>query len=154
MLLVIAAALALSADPAPGVAGMPVQSTLEYSIPVAGEWAYAPGVDGSEATFSDSSGHAQLSIRCTRSTRQIMLTKTTSRASPSLFVWTSSLKKSLPAMYNSATGELSIEIGADDSLLDAIASSRGQIGFSSNGLQALVVPPWAVVARTIEDCRV
>ena len=57
-------------------------------------------------------------------------------------------------MYDSATGELSIEIGADDSLLDAIASSRGRIGFSSTGLQALVVPPWAVVARTIEDCRV
>jgi hypothetical protein len=47
-----------------------------------------------------------------------------------------------------------VELGAYDPLLDAIVSSRGRVGFSTSGLEALVVPPWADIARVIEDCRV
>ena len=150
----VAAALALTADPTPGVAGTPLKSNLEYSDPILGSWSYAPAADGSEATFTDSSGHAQLTIRCTRSTRRIALMKTVTAASPSMWVWTSSEKKILPAAYDSAAGRVTADVGAYDSLLDAIAFSRGRIGFSTSGLEALVVPPWAEVGRVIEDCRV
>jgi hypothetical protein len=149
-----AAAFALTADPTPNVAGTPLQSNLEYAQPIVGNWTYESTNEGSRATFSNSSGLPQLTIRCTRSTRRVAIVKAASFASPSLWIWTSSEKMSLPATYDSSTSLVSTDLGAYDPLLDAIASSRGRIGFSSSGLQALVVPPWADIARVIEDCRV
>ncbi|HEX3423498.1 MAG TPA: hypothetical protein VHS33_08890 [Sphingomicrobium sp.] len=149
-----AAAFALTADPTPAVSGTPLRSNLEYAEPIVGNWIYGSTNDGSEATFNDSSGQPQLTIRCTRSTRRVAILKAAAAASPSLWVWTSSEKMSLPATYDSSASRVSADLGAYDPLLDAIASSRGRIGFSSSGLEALVVPPWADIARVIEDCRV
>ena len=154
MYFLLVAALALTADPTPDVAGTPVQSNLEYSMPIAGDWTYSPTNDGSEATFADSSGQSQLTIRCTKSTRRVGILKAASAASPSIWVWTSSQKKSLPATYDASSARVSVELAPYDPLLDAIASSRGRVGFSTSGLEALVVPPWADIARVIEDCRV
>lgn len=150
----IAAALALAVDATPNVAGTPLQSNLEYEMPAAGSWTYAATTDGSEATFASEAGATQMTIRCTRSTRRIALVKAASAASPTMWVWTSSQQKNLPATYDAATGRVSADVGAYDPLLDAIASSRGRIGFSTSGVAALVVPPWADVGRVIEDCRV
>ena len=147
----IAALLALAVAPPEGT---PVQSNLEYVSPMPGSWSYAATAAGSEATFANAAGQAQLTIRCTRSNRRVAILKATSSASPSLWVWTSSQTRSLPATYDAATARVSAELGAYDPFLDAIASSRGRIGFSSSGLVALVVPPWADVGRVIEDCRV
>ena len=71
-----------------------------------------------------------------------------------MWVWTSSQQKNLPVTYDPTAGTVTAELGAYDALLDAIASSRGRIGFSTSGVAALVVPPWAEVGRVIEDCRV
>lgn len=149
----LAAALALTADPTPNVAGTPLQSNLEYAVPIVGQWTYSTGVDGSEATFANASSQPQLTIRCTRSTRRVALLKP-GAASPSMWIWTSSDKRSLPATYDAAAARVVVDLGAYDPLLDAIASSRGRIGFSTTGLEALIVPPWADVGRVIEDCRV
>jgi hypothetical protein len=143
-----------SAAPAPAAAGTPTQSNLEYSMPIAGSWAYSATPDGSEATFSNESRNAKLTIRCTRSTRRIGFLKAASAASPTMWIWTSSQTKSLPATYDAATGRVDAELAAYDPFLDAIVSSRGRIGFSTSGLEALVVPPWPEVPRVIEDCRV
>ena len=150
----LAAAFALTADPTPNPAGTPLQSSLEYTDPIVGNWIYGTTNEGSEATFSNSGGQPQLTVRCTRSTRRVAILKAAPSASPSLWIWTSSEKMSLPATYDSSTSRVSVDLGAFDPLLDAVASSRGRIGFSSSGLEALVVPPWADIARVIEDCRV
>ena len=147
------AALALTADATPNVAGSPIASNLEYSAPIPGNWTYAPTADGSEATFANSSGQPQLTIQCTRSTRRIALLKP-GAAAPSIWVWTSSQKKSLPATYDANSARVRAELQAFDPLLDAMAGSRGRIGFSTSGLAALVVPPWSEIGRVIEDCRV
>jgi len=152
MMLAIVAALALAAQ-TPSVAGAPVESSLEYATPIAGTWVYATTTEGSAATFNNSSAQPQLTIRCTRSTRHVAILKPASAASPSMWIWTSSQAKSLPATFDASSGRVSVDLGAYDPLLDAIASSRGRIGFSTSGLAALVVPPWAEVARVIEDCR-
>jgi hypothetical protein len=154
MIFPIVAALALTADPTPNVAGTPLESNLEYSVPIVGNWSYSPTNDGSEATFANASGQPQLTIRCTRSTRRVALLKAASAASPSMWIWTSSQKKTLPATYDAASGRVSVELAAFDPVLDAIAFSRGRIGFSTSGLETLVLPPWADVGRVIEDCRV
>jgi hypothetical protein len=149
------AALALvAAIQSPAAAGPPVQPNVEFATPVAGSWRYATASDGSAVTFSNSSGQPQLTIHCTRATRRVSIIKNSPSASPSLWIWTSSQAKTLPATYDSTSARVSAELGAYDSFLDAIASSRGRIGFGTPGLAALVVPPWADVARVIEDCRV
>ena len=138
----------------PPAQGMPVQSNLEYAATIAGDWTYSATADGSEATFANGSAQPQLTIRCTRSNRRIAIVKSAPSASPTLWVWTSSQSRSLPAAFDAASGRVSAELGAYDPFLDAIAASRGRIGFSTSGLEALVVPPWADVGRVIEDCRV
>ena len=153
MIFPIAAAAALTADATPNVAGAPLASNLEYVMPIDGSWTYAAGGDGSQATFYNSSRQPQLTIQCTRSTRRIALLKP-GAAAPSMWVWTSSQKKSLPASYETASARVRAELPAFDPLLDAMAASRGRIGFSTSGLEALVVPPWSDVGRVIEDCRV
>ena len=154
MIPVIIAALALIAGQSSSGAGTPVQSNLEYSAPIAGNWIYGTAADGSEATFRDSAGQAQLTIRCTRSLRRVTILKNAPSASPSIWIWTSSQTKSLPATYDVSSARVSTDLWAYDPLLDAIGASRGRIGFSTSGLAALVVPPWADVARVVEDCRV
>jgi hypothetical protein len=161
MVFAIAAALALAAQTSPAPAqsspppaSVPAQPSVEYLTPIAGNWTYAATATGSESTFSNESGQAQLTIRCTRSTRRVAFLKAATAASPTLSIWTSSQTKVLPATYDTTTARVSADVGAYDSLLDAIASSRGRIGFSVPGAQALVVPPWADVGRVIEDCRV
>jgi hypothetical protein len=84
----------------------------------------------------------------------IAIVKPASTAAPYIWVWTSSQVKNVPATYDPTTAQIVGNIAAFDSLLDAIASSRGRVGFSTSGLAALVVPPWADVGRVIEDCRV
>ena len=154
MIAAIVAALALVADATPNVAGTPLQSNLEYATPIDGSWTYATRTDGSEATFSNASGQPQVTVRCTRSTRRVAILKNVTSASPSIWVWTSSQSRSLPGTFDASTGRVSTDLGAYDPFLDAIASSRGRIGFSTSGVAALVVPPWSDVARVIEDCRV
>ena len=51
----ILAALALTTDATPNIAGAPIASNLEYVKPIEGNWLYATSADGSEATFDNQS---------------------------------------------------------------------------------------------------
>lgn len=155
----IVAALALSAASslhaqaaAPQTPAAPAD--LSYATALSGNWSWKPVADGSEITFADAYARPQLSIRCTRSQRVVTIAKPATGAAPFLNVWTSSLVRNLPASFNPATALVSASVTAFDPLLDALASSRGRIGLGVSGTTALVVPPWAEVARVIEDCRV
>ena len=154
MRFLFAAALALVAAPSFAVQSVPTKSNLTYDMPIVGTWNYAATADGSAATFVDASSRPQLMIRCTRVSRQVTIAKPASTAAPFMWVWTSSVVKNIPATYDAATAQVSATLTVFDPLLDAMASSRGRIGFSTSGLAALVVPPWGDVGRVIEDCRV
>ncbi|HET8832091.1 MAG TPA: hypothetical protein VFN86_08460 [Casimicrobiaceae bacterium] len=154
MKVAIAAALALTASPSLAAQAVPANTNLTYDVPIVGNWSYATTATGSEATFTDSASRPQLTIRCTRATRRIAIAKAASVAAPYIWVWTSSQVKNVPATYDATTAQVVGDVAAFDPLLDAIASSRGRVGFSTSGLAALVVPPWADVGRVIEDCRV
>ena len=150
MRIAIAAALALLAPAALLAQTIPDLST---ATPIGGSWSYAATSDGSEASFSNGSGAVQLTVHCTRATRRVSIAKAASAAAPMLNVWTSSLTRSVPSSFNPGTGRLTIELATYDPLLDAIATSRGRVGFSVGNEPALVVPAWAEAARVIEDCR-
>ncbi|MFL6777011.1 MAG: hypothetical protein ACJ8FN_11530 [Sphingomicrobium sp.] len=143
----IAAALALL------VAAPAAAQDLSTAMPIAGNWTYTTAADGSGAVFADTSGTPQLWVRCTRATRRVTISKAATVTAPSINVWTSSQAKSVASSFNAATGRLTIDLANYDPLLDAIVSSRGRVGFSVGSQPPLVVPPWAEVARVIEDCR-
>ena len=144
----LAAASSLNAQPTAGTVD------LAYATPIGGAWTYAPTSGGSQASFVNATGLPQVIIRCTRLTRRVAIIKNAPAPISTLWVWTSSQARTLPASFNTATGQAIAELPAFDGLLDAVAASRGRIGFSTPGVAALVVPPWSEVGRVIEDCRV
>jgi hypothetical protein len=150
MKLSIAAALALLIPASLAAQTIPDLST---ATPIGGTWSYAATGDGNEASFSNASGAVQLTVHCTRATRRVSIAKAAGAAAPLLNVWTSSLTRSVPSAFNPATGRLTIDLAPYDPLLDALATSRGRIGFSVGTEPALVVPAWPEAARVIEDCR-
>ena len=147
----IAAALALTA--ASSLYAQTTAPDLSTATPVAGNWSYASTTDGSEATFGTASALPQLTIHCTKATRRIAISRPASTAAPFLNIWTSTQSRQLAASFNPTTNRISADVAAFDSLLDAIAFSRGRFGVSVNGAPALVVPAWAEPARVVEDCR-
>ena len=150
MRLTIAAALALTAA-AP--LGAQTVTDVSTATPIAGNWTYATASDGSEAAFASEAGAPQLWLHCTRATRRVSIAKPASAAAPFLNFWTSAVTRSAPAAFDPATGRLSIELDANDALLDGIANSRGRIGIAAGTQPPLVVPAWPEAARVIEDCR-
>jgi hypothetical protein len=137
----------------PVASAAPAPLDLTFATPIAGTWSYAATAGGSEAVFRDSSARPQLTISCARALRQVTLSKPASAAAPFLFVWTSSLSKSFPATFDAAQSRLSVTLAAGDTVLDAVAYSRGRFGISVTGAPALVLPSWAEPVRVIEDCR-
>ena len=137
------------------LAGQTNQNTpdLSTATPIAGSWTYAATNDGSEATFSNSTGFPQLWVHCARATRRVSIAKPATAAAPLVSIWTSSATRNVPASFNSTAGRLTIDLAATDPLLDALSNSRGRIGFTVGTQPPLVVPAWAEPARVVEDCR-
>ncbi len=48
---------------------------------------------------------------------------------------------------------IALTLAARDSLLDAMAFSRGRFAVETTGLPTLYLPSWAEVSRVVEDCR-
>ena len=145
----IAAALALTVSSALQ-AQIADQSTTP---PLPGNWTFAANADGGEAVFTDANGQRQLSLRCVRSIRRVILSKPANAAAATLSVWSSTASKSWPATFDAATARISAQVANWDPVLDAIAYSRGRFAVAAAGQQPLVVPAWADIARIVEDCR-
>lgn len=134
----------------------PAAPIANYSIalPVGGAWSYAAIAGGSEARFTGVTGSVQFALRCTRSVRRVTISKAASAPATSLFVWTTSASRTLPAPgFDVTTGRLNVQLAAYDPLLDAMVFSRGRIAVGAGTMPALVVPPWPELARVVEDCR-
>ena len=48
---------------------------------------------------------------------------------------------------------VALTLAARDSVLDAMAFSRGRFAVETAGLPTLYLPSWPEVSRVIEDCR-
>ena|SRR5688572_3599156 len=119
-----------------------------------GSWSYRPFPGGSEARFVDSTGIARLVLSCARPTRRVSISHTSAAPAPSMFVWTSSASRHLPARFEPNAMRVTADLAAGDPLLDGIAFSRGRVAVTLAGGTPLVVPAWPEPARTIEDCRI
>jgi hypothetical protein len=149
------AALAALA-PAASVSAQAVVPAVDYSTarPTPGSWAYQATPAGSSARFIDATGTARMVLECTKATRRVMISRTSATPAASIFVWTSSAARSLPARFEANAMRVTAELPAFDNLLDGIAFSRGRIAAVMPGAESLVMPAWPEAARTIEDCRI
>ena len=148
--------LAMAGAIAFGPAQAQTAATADYSYsPVSpGSWTYRAVPGGSEASFVDGTGTARMIIACGKVTRLVTLSRISSAPASSLSIWTSSEVRNLPSRFDQPTGRVVAQVGAADSLLDAMALSRGRIAVSMPGSPALVLPTGAEVDHVVEDCRV
>ena len=118
-----------------------------------GTWTHAATAGGVEAQFRNAAGQPQLFLSCVRASRQVSIARPAMGAAPFLQLWTSSAVRNLPASFNPATRRLSATLPANDSLLDAMAMSRGRIAVGIAGQPAIVAPAWGEISRVVEECR-
>jgi len=123
----------------------PTPSVAWIDAPLsAGDWTYR---QGGSAAFGPA-GSPTLVIACTGS--RIRLERPGASGGV-LTVRTSSEARNLPASVQG--GALVAELAASDSLLDAIAFSRGRFSVEAPGTSRLVIPAWPAAARVVEECR-
>ena len=130
--------------------------TVDYNLAAIapGSWSYLAVPGGSEARFTDASATIRLTIHCIKATRRVMISHASAAPASSLFVWTSSATRTLPATFDSKGMRVTAALAANDPLLDALAFSRGRIVVSMPGASPLVAPAWAEPTRAVEDCRI
>jgi hypothetical protein len=152
--LALAGALSTAAlaqvPPAPGA------TTQDFThAPVTpGAWAYRPQAGLTQAYFMDSSGTIRLFVQCAIPTRTVTISRTSAAPAASLTVWTSAQQRALPARFEPNAMRVTVSVNARDTLLDAIAFSRGRIAVLMPGSAPLVIPAGPEAARVFEDCRI
>ena len=120
---------------------------------LSGSWSYVPFAGGSDAIFFDSAGRAQLTVRCSRAERRLIIGRPATAAAPTITLWSTEGARAYPAVFDALTGQIRIALAASDRMLDALAFSRGSFGVGIAGLAPVAVPAWPEAARAIEDCR-
>ena len=151
MRILIAAAL-LGATSA-AIAQTPAVPDYSNARTLEGSWTYAATAGGAEATFRNSAAQPQLFLTCVRASRQVLIARPAAAAAPTLQLWASNASRNLPASFNPATRRIQATLAASDTLLDAMALSRGRIAVGIAGQPAIVAPAWGEISRIVEECR-
>jgi hypothetical protein len=120
-----------------------------------GDWVYRQDARGSIAFFGVPGSDAALTLRCDPAAAQIFLSKRDAiGAATAITIRTSSTLRTLAAQPTGGTQPyVAVALSPRDSLLDAIAFSRGRFIVEQSGQPPLVVPSWAEFGRVVEDCR-
>jgi hypothetical protein len=109
-----------------------------------GDWDYSDQSGYSEARFGPP-GVARFRLRCDKAGRRLALALGEGAAAGAITVRTTSEARTFAS--SSAT------LAPSDSLLDAIAFSRGRFTVEQAGRPTIVLPAWPETARVTEDCR-
>lgn len=138
--------------PAPVPAPAPPSASNWMDAPVTpGDWSYANGI----ARFGERATEARLTLSCNRAAGVVEISRAGSAvAALPMVVRTETQERSVDAVP--VPGELPsivARIPARDSLLDAMAFSKGRFAIEVGGMPSLYVPSWPEVTRVIEDCR-
>ncbi|WP_121117017.1 hypothetical protein [Croceibacterium ferulae] len=127
----------------------PVPSNWMDAAQTPGDWRYTPLGGGGRASFVDPAGTVLFDMICTGA-RQITLARAGAGGS-SMIVRAEAAERSLPA--TPANGAATAVLGAGDSLLDAVAFSKGRFAIEVGSAPPLFLPAWPEVTRVVEDCR-
>ena len=117
-----------------------------------GDWSYAATADGSIARFGVPGRAPDLTIRCVRAGRQLLVGRAVAAPTAGqMQVRTSYGTEQWP--LTAGAGEAVANRAALDAGFDRMAFSRGRFAVEVPGAPPLVLPAWAEVSRVIEDCR-
>jgi hypothetical protein len=151
--------------PVPTYVPAPTPSAIPTPTPLAsdwrdwpvtpGDWVYRQDVRGSIAFYGIVGSDAALTLRCDRAAAQLYLSKRdASGTGAAITIRTSSTLRTLAAQPTGGTQPyVAVSLAPRDSLLDAMAFSRGRFIVEQPGQPPLVVPSWAEIGRVVEDCR-
>jgi hypothetical protein len=118
---------------------------------LAGDWAWRTAGGQSSAEFGDRSGQPRVRLSCAADRSVVLAVANRHPGVTTMLVRTETLERRLPL---TATADwVETRLSARDSLLDAIAFSRGRFGLEIDGGDALYVAPYPEITRVIEDCR-
>ena len=119
-----------------------------------GNWSYSADRRETRAVFGTGNASA-LIIRCDLGTRQVAIARSGSAAGPvQMRIRTESQDRVLTAdPATSASGTLATQLNARDTLLDAIAFSKGRFAVETASTPTIYVPAYPEITRVVEDCR-
>ncbi len=120
-----------------------------------GNWRYQPAAFGSQALFGEAGLTPAFAFNCHRADRQISLMQSAQgQSARSMTIRTETTARTLTAQPSpNSTTVIRADLSANDSLLDAMAITKGRVAIETQGLQTLYLPAWPEISRVIEDCR-
>jgi len=121
-----------------------------------GNWFYVSRPPYSYAIFGTSEQTPAFVMRCDRAGRVIALgriSNQTAQQPMQLLTETTTRQLTASPRRDSVGSQLAAELAAADSLLDAMAISKGRFAVETAGEATLYLPSWPEVTRLIEDCR-
>ncbi|SDA34798.1 hypothetical protein [Sphingomonas sp. NFR15] len=152
--------------PAPVVAARPVAPPPPSAPPppatsdwrdwplTPGDWVYRRDARGSLALYGMPGSDAVLTLRCDAGARMVYLSRAGAGGAGAATIRTTSTARTLSLTpTGGATPYLAVALTPRDSLLDAMAFSRGRFVIEQAGYPTLVIPAWAEIGRVTEDCR-
>ncbi len=117
----------------------------------AGDWRWSVAAGRSRAVFGTADLPA-LTLSCDAAARTVTVTRAGTAAGPAPLVITTTAQRRVLNAAPASAGIAAV-LPARDSLLDAMAFSRGRFMVETPGLPALLVPSWPELSRVVEDCR-
>lgn len=118
-----------------------------------GTWIYRHDARGSLALFGQPGQTAEVTLRCDTAARAIYLARR-GAVPAAMTVRTTTLTRALSTQATGGTPPyVAATLTPTDGLLDAMGFSRGRFILELPGATPLVIPAYAEVLRTVEDCR-
>lgn len=133
----------------PTAALPPAHADWRHGPLVPGDWVWRMNGDNSLAVFQSPAGQAVAQFACQPNSRQVLL-MVAGVGAGSMTVRTETVDRVLQTTATSTAAVATLS--AQDSLLDAIAFSRGRFAIEVEG-RALYLPAYPEITRVIEDCR-
>jgi hypothetical protein len=123
--------------------------------PTEGDWSYTPfaGTSMTQASFGTGAGAAHLTLSCDLATRQVRLAQPAGGATGPVQVRIRTETADRLTQARPEGASLIVDFPASDSLLDAMAFSRGRFAVETAGRATLYVPAYPEITRVVEDCR-
>ena len=154
--------------PSPTVAPQPTPTPTATQLPTPvydnwidapqtpGNWFYAAIPPYTYAAFGPAATQPIASFRCDRASRTVSIGRTSAATtSQPMTIRAETVARTFAAQPRQGSVEslLAVDLPAHDSLLDAIAFSRGRFMIEVMVEAPLFLPAWPEISRVIDDCR-
>jgi hypothetical protein len=137
-----------------------VASAPPVAHPVVSDWVHAPltpsdwtwrsGGGESFAEFVSPQGVMLAQFNCTADREMLLAIANPRTSSTTITVRTETVAQAVPA--DAREGWLEARVPVQETLLDAMAFSRGRFALEADGM-GLYLPSYPEITRVIEDCR-